>query len=139
MIVPVRYNIQSNAYVMCIDLNNTPAGFEDNLDGSTFSNLLRRNQAYVELTQPVIDAHVDPRVSLKRQMEIHPSRVCGALRLIEASGDKIYYALTPVVSKHGNVIQQLDVQKKLFLQPRLIYNGDIELIDIITFDVVEVN
>lgn len=136
---PVRhYGDNEYPYNFVIDLNDTPAGFEDILEESNWANLLRKNQAFVEFKPPAVDNHVDPRIALTRQLEIHTNRICAHVRIQSSTQDKVFCSLKPY-GPHAEVIPYLDSIKKLYVAPRLIYDLEGDLVNIVTFDVIEMN
>lgn len=137
MLIPVN-KFTDGVYRFTIDLNLTPEGFENNLEGSNWRRLLLKDISYAELGCPTVDDHIDPRIALMRLREIHPERVCAHIRVINNTKDNLYCELKPR-GPHAHIIQYLDSIRKLFVSPRLIFNEDSEIVNIITFDVVEVN
>lgn len=137
MIIPV-VKAAGDKYRFTIDLNKTPAGFEDALEESSWQNLLLSGQSFAEVGRPTVDDHVDPRIALMRLRQIYPERVCAHVRVVSRNNDYIFCELSPH-GPHAHLIQYLDSIKKLFVSPRLIFNEDSQVVNIITFDVIEVN
>lgn len=122
-------------YIFTINLNHTPDGFEDCLDSSAFVRLANKNQLFAEVGHPRLDDHVDPRIKLRRQYELHPGRVAAQIHVREVHHDFLGCELIPF-GPHQNLINELDMSKALWVAPRLIMNVDGELTDIITYDLV---
>lgn len=125
-------------YQFTIDLNKTPDGFEDALEESSWKKLLLAGQSFAEVGHPTVDDHVDPRIALMRLRQIYPERVCAHVRVVSNNVDYLFCELKPH-GPHAHLIQYLDSIRKLFVAPRLVFNEDSQVTNIITFDVIEVN
>lgn len=137
MMIPVT-KAAGDKYQFTIDLNKTPDGFEDALEESSWKKLLLTGQSFAEVGNPTVDDHVDPRVALMRLRQIYPERVCAHIRVVSNNADYLFCELKPY-GPHAHLIQYLDSIRKLFVAPRLVFNEDRQVINIITFDVIEVN
>ncbi|ARV76824.1 hypothetical protein PHABIO_193 [Pseudomonas phage Phabio] len=137
MLIPVN-KVTDNLYRFTIDLNLTPEGFENNLEHSNWRRLLLTGNSYAELGCPTVDDHIDPRIALMRLRQIYPERTCGHISVSGNDKDRMYCDLKPH-GPHAHILKYLDSIRKLFVSPRLIFNEDSEIVNIITFDVVEVN
>lgn len=137
MMIPV-IKTAGDKYQFTVDLNKTPDGFEDALEESNWRKQLLLGQAYAEVGHPSVDDHVDPRIALMRLRQIYPERVCAHISVINNNADYLLCELKPQ-GPHAHLIQYLDSIRKLFVAPRLLFNEDSQVINIITFDVIEVN
>lgn len=136
-IIPVRRE-QNGKLIFRVNYDHMPEGFLDCIDESDFTRLCQRDQAFTEACNPVIDDHIDPRIALMRLRQIHADRVCGVIRVFRHDIDGFDAELAEH-GPHAHLLNYLDNIKKLFIAPRLIFNEDRQVINIITFDVIEVN
>lgn len=134
-VIPVRRDLQGR-FLFEVNYDHTPEGFLDCIEDSTFKRLCDAGMALVEYGHPKVDDHADPRIVLQRTRQIFHDRVCGNIKIIHATTDGFIAEIVPH-GPHQKGMIYMDGIKKLFVAPRLLFNVDSELVDIITFDAVE--
>lgn len=132
--IPVTMT-REGKYLFKIDLDDVPSGFEDCLEDSTFHRLLNKGMALAELGHPQLDDHVDPRVKLLRLKQIYQERVAANIRITTATPD---YLIGEVIPQgiHAGIVKELDLNKALWIAPRIVFDVDGNLVDIVTYDLV---
>lgn len=136
-LIPVRR--ENNGDLMFrVNYDDLPSGFLDMIENSDFVRMAKQGMAFAEVGHPVVDDHVDPRIALMRLRQLYPERVCGLVKVALEDGDGFWCHLDES-GPHAHLLRYLDSIKKLFVAPRLVFNVDGELVNVVTFDVMEVN